>query len=170
MIKRTGPGFATVNAALKELDGIEAKTGWFETAKYPDGTPVAYVAAIQEFGAVTRTDGMGLAAVAEAGQAKGVAVIPPRPFMRPTVAAKTDEWMALLGRGATAVLDGTTKAPVVMEKVALRAAADVARTISEVFEPPLAASTIKAKKGATKPLIDSSEMFRTVTGVVEKTK
>ena len=59
---------------LNSLDRINLKVGWFEGAKYEDGTPVAYVAAIQEYGFVN---------------------IPPRSFMRTTVQEKKEAWKKL---------------------------------------------------------------------------
>lgn len=173
-VRRTGPGVARLVAALKELDGLQAKTGWFETAKYEDGTPVAYVAAVQEF---------------------GNGPIPPRPFMRPTVAAKGPEWMDLLGEGARAILTGGATPVGVLEAVALRAAGDVAETVSEIQSPPLSMLTLaaRAKTGpnrrlsggrelgeagammgpfnvSTKPLVWTGQMIQSVTGVVEPSK
>lgn len=49
------------------------RIGFLEKATYPNGTPVAMVAAIQEFGAPK-------------------AKIPPRPFFRNMIAAKKGEW------------------------------------------------------------------------------
>ena len=49
------------------------RVGFFENATYPDGTKVAMVAAIQELGAPK-------------------AKIPPRPFFRNMIAAKSPEW------------------------------------------------------------------------------
>lgn len=142
----------TMATALDGLNGVTGKTGWFETAKYADGTPVAYVAAIQEFGAV----------------AEGV-LIPPRPTMRPAVADKGQEWMDLLGKGAVAVLKGQETPQSAMEKVALRAAGDVAKNIQALTSPPLAPSTIKAK-GFAKPLVDTGLMLQSLTGVAEVKK
>ncbi len=47
--------------ALSAADKSDLQVGWFESAKYDDGTPVAGVAAIQEFGSAKNR-------------------IPPRPF------------------------------------------------------------------------------------------
>lgn len=68
---------------LKEMadkvgDGGTLRTGFLENATYPDGTPVAYVAAIQEFGSPE----------------KG---IPPRSFFRTMIAAKQKDWPRALG-------------------------------------------------------------------------
>lgn len=170
VVRREGGGFATLEAALEGLDGLEAKAGWFETARYPNGMPVATVAFIQEHGALT---GRGaVASVLQGGGGSGArsVFIPPRPFMRPTVAAETRNWMALLGRGAKAALLGTTTPREAMEIVVMKAAADVAKTISNVFEPPLSPATIRGKKGATKPLVETGMMIQSVTGVVEDTK
>lgn len=60
---------------VKKLDKVKVETGWFETSRYPNGTPAAYVAAIQEHGY----------------QGGGVN-IPPRPFMRPAEAENGKKW------------------------------------------------------------------------------
>ena len=54
-----------------EFNGLVAQIGFPSGQHYPDGTNVAYVAAIQEFGAPAVN-------------------IPPRPFMQPTVKAQKD--------------------------------------------------------------------------------
>lgn len=141
-----GPG-ARITTALRELDDFVGKTGWFETARYEDGTPVAYVASIQEFGSP------------EQG-------IPPRPTMRPTAAAKEREWAELMASGARAVLRGDREPAQVLELVALRAAGDVQEAIRAVVSPPLKPSTI-ARKGFAKPLVDTGQMLQAVTGVAE---
>ncbi len=181
--KKTAAGKA-LDAALKEAGTIECRVGWFETAKYENGTPVAYVAAIQEHGVPARS-------------------IPARPFMRPTVQREKPNWDALISNGATQVLEGKTGIQTVMETLGLIASGDVRKTISQVSDPPLSLTTLllrkyKKKNGAgsvtsakqvaeayhnanmqgprrksdktlsvtgvsTKPLIDSSIMFNTLT-------
>ncbi|MDL2105264.1 hypothetical protein QQJ69_19235, partial [Proteus mirabilis] len=56
---------AQLKAVYYELARKRLSVGFFEHSKYPDGTPIAYVASIQELGY----------------PAGG---IPPRPFLRPT--------------------------------------------------------------------------------------
>lgn len=145
MFKREGKGVATITAAIGGLDKVQGKTGWFETAHYEDGTPVAYVAAIQEFG----TDR-----------------IPARPFMRPAVADHGGEWIDLMARGAKAAVDGRYTPEQVLEAVTMKAAGDVAKKISAVTAPPLSPVTVK-RKGFDKPLVDTGQMLQSVTGIVE---
>lgn len=146
-VTRTGPGTAKVLATLEGLDGLEGKVGWFESAHYPGGTPVAYVATIHEF---------------------GTGRIPARPFMRPAVADHGGEWIDLIGQGVKAAMTGGQSAVEVLELVMLQAAGNVGEKIQAVTSPPLAPVTIK-RKGHDKPLVDTGQMFASVTGKVEHT-
>lgn len=58
---------------LKSVQNKKVKVGWFASSKYDDGTPVAGVAAQNEFG-------------------NPALRIPPRPFMRPAVAEDKINW------------------------------------------------------------------------------
>lgn len=76
-------GGEKLQAALKKISenvskASKLKVGFLENATYPDGTSVAMVAAIQEFGAP------------KVG-------IPPRPYFRTMVAEKSPEWPAAVG-------------------------------------------------------------------------
>jgi len=76
-------GGEKLEAALKKISAnvskaASVKVGFLENATYPDGTSVAMVAAIDEFGAP------------KVG-------IPPRPYFRSMVAKKGPEWPAALG-------------------------------------------------------------------------
>lgn len=133
---------------LTTLGDYQAKVGWVETAHYPDGTPVAYVAAIQELGY-------------PAGN------IPPRPMLRPTAEAKRGDWSELAGKLANQVIKGSMAAPDALEMLALSAAGDVQQTITAITTPPLSPVTIK-RKGHGKPLVDTGQMLQSVTGVVER--
>ena len=146
--RREGPGTAKVLASIKGLDGLEGKTGWFETAHYPNGTAVAYVATIQEFGTPR---------------------IPARPFMRPAVADHGGEWMQMLADGARASLNGGPAPEQVLELVTMAAAGNVAEKIQAVTSPPLSPVTVK-RKGFDKPLVDTGQMIQSVTGKVERTR
>lgn len=143
--KREGKSVTALIKTLQAFNGVEGKVGWFESAAYPSGTPVAYVATIHEFG----TDR-----------------IPARPFMRPAVADHGQEWLDNLADGARASLRGGPSPAQVLELVALQAAGNVAEKIQAVTTPGLSAATVK-RKGFDKPLIDTGQMIQSVTGKVE---
>jgi hypothetical protein len=178
-IKRSNPGaFQDLEVKISDLGSTESKVGWFSSSVYPDGTPVAYIATIQEFGSPERK-------------------IPPRPFMRPTAIEKKQDWTELAKILARRVLEGTATAEDMMDLVAAKAEADVAKTIAEVYSPPLSPITLGARKyrqmgkevtGATigeiaqkmkdgtldvsgvstKPLNDTGRMIATLTHTMEK--
>lgn len=179
LVRTKTPQGKAFDKLLKEADGIECRVGFFESAKYEDGTSVAYVAAIQEHGVPERS-------------------IPARPFMRPTASREKGNWDALLKNGARQVVEGKTGIQTVMETLGLIASGDVRKTISEVYDPPLSLATLllrKHKKGggtvsgktvgqkvkesksdtpptvsgvSTKPLVDSSIMFNSVNYAVTR--
>ena len=152
------PAGKNLEQALKQLEDKVGKVGWFEKSKYEDGTPVAYVATIQEYGYPEGN-------------------IPPRPFMRPTIAEKQGEWTKIIESGSRAVLNGKAQAKDVLEAVGLKAAGDIRKKISTITAPPLSPRTIEARRAKradkktigllTKPLIDTGIMLGTLTNTVE---
>lgn len=196
-VKRENPQvFAQIENRIKELTGSQAKVGWFESARYENGTPVAYVAAIQEYGAYINHPG-GTPYKIVNGQAVFVSksspeaaslpktkphpiVIPPRPFMRPTVAEKTPEWKKILLDGSKAILRGNATSQLVMEAVSSKAAGDIAKTIARIWQPPLKEATVKARarrlksheitQSLRKPLVDTGMLIQSITHVVENDK
>lgn len=78
---RLGTALAAIAARLNSAK--EVQVGFLENATYPDGTNVAMVAAIQNYGA----------------PAKG---IPPRPFFSNMVKEKSPDWGRKLGRALKA--------------------------------------------------------------------
>lgn len=147
-VRRDNSGGDRLTVALQDIDGLVGKTGYFETAKYTDGTPVAYVATVQEY-----------------GWAAGG--IPARPTMRPTAEQQRGEWAETMRQGAKAALNGAGTARDALERLALKAAGDVSASIAALTAPALSAQTI-ARKGFSKPLVDTGTMLRSVTGVVEE--
>jgi hypothetical protein len=185
--------FQQISARIKELDGVETRAGWFESSKYEDGTSVAEVAAVQEFGAtiahpggtpykigpdgraifVTKADGAGLPVT----QAHTI-VIPPRPFMRPTADREKNNWLTIMYDGAKAIVRGAATGIQVMDALGSRAAGDIAKSIVAVTSPPLKPGTIAARRRALtdkitigsldKPLVSSGIMLDTVSHTVGK--
>lgn len=118
--------FETLANNLKELANSQSKVGWFQSATYPDGTKVAYVAAIQELGSAQQS-------------------IPPRPFMRPTAIAKKNEWSETAADGAKEVVTGNASAADVMEALGLKAGGDVLQAIVALDSPALSPVTIELR-------------------------
>jgi len=184
---------ANLNAAIKGFDNLKLKVGWFETNKYPDGTPVAYVASIQEFG-VSFTHPGGTQYVIRDGKAvfvknsftgpvAGVTgahaiTIPPRPFMRPAIAQNENNWSKVVTQLSKQVLKGSITAEGMMDGLGGIVSGAIAKAITDVSSPPLTAGTIATKrarmadKGTTgsldKPLVETRLMFDSVTHVVEQ--
>ncbi|CRY71473.1 hypothetical protein [Yersinia pseudotuberculosis] len=151
-----GSKIARIRREIAELNSMQMRVGWMESARYADGKPVAGIAVVQEYGTEDLT-------------------IPPRSFMRTTQDEKKIEWDSNMKKGFTAVIKGTRTSAQVMEALGLMAAGDVRKKITQIFTPPLAISTIKArarKAGPSaraisiKPLNDSGLMLATLTHVV----
>lgn len=115
------------------------RVGFLENATYPGGKSVAMIAAIQEFGSPSRG-------------------IPPRPFFRSMVAAKSAQWPAAIGALLVANGYDASKA---LKLTGEAIKGQLAQSIRDTNAPPLAASTIK-RKGHSKPLIDTGVMFQSI--------
>jgi hypothetical protein len=127
-------------ADMTKAENAILKVGFLGGASYPDGTSVAMVAAVNEFGAPSR------------GQ-------PPRPFFRNMIADQSPTW----GAKAAAILKtngGDVKAT--LDVLGQEIQGRLIQSINTLTEPPLAASTI-ARKGFDKPLIDTSLMVKSVS-------
>jgi hypothetical protein len=142
----------TIQLRLKELASLQAKAGWFPTAKYPDGTYVAEVAAQNEFGNPTKK-------------------IPPRPTVRPAATENQKAWEAIAAQGANRVLVGKATARDVMELLGEAAESAIRKNIAALTSPKLAEYTLAKRRergnSSEKPLVDTRLEFNTVTSVVE---
>ncbi len=112
---------------LSGLTNKVGKVGWFKSAQYPDGTSVAMVAAIQEYGSPAHS-------------------IPPRLGMRQTISENQEKWKRTAARISKKVVRGEAEVKDVLEAVILQAEGDMRRTISKVQEPPLKLSTLILRK------------------------
>ena len=138
-------------AAMAELASKLArhatlKVGFLENATYPDGKPVAMIAAINEYGAPSR------------GQ-------PARPFFRRMINAKQGEWPEAI---AGVLKDNGNDVEKSLEIAGAAIAGQLRQSIVDLVDPPLAPSTI-ARKGFEKPLIHTSHMLKSVDHQVKVT-
>lgn len=141
-------GWRDVAKRIEQLGTLETRVGWFDNARYPDGTPVALVATTQEFGSAKKS-------------------IPPRSFMRPAINEGRAEWSAAAASGFKAVVDGRYTAQGVLDLIGEAAAGSVRQKISELNTPALKSSTLAARRKAginsTKPLVASTLMITSCT-------
>jgi len=107
-----------------------------------DGTPLAVVAAANEFG--TRT-------------------IPERSFLRSTVDSKQEVYEDQIAEVLEEVVDGggLPALAVGLNRIGLGAVADVQETMRQLDDPPNAESTIRAK-GADNPLIRDGRLRQSI--------
>ena len=129
---------------LRRLGGnlsrkVQLRVGFPEGATYPDGTPVAAVAAIQNFGAPN----------------KG---IPPRPFFSSMIADKSPAWPGQLGARLAARDNDVEAALTDMGEVI---AGQLREAIVATNAPALSPETAR-RKGSTKPLVDTGQMLASV--------
>lgn len=143
-------GLERLAASIAELPKKSAAVGFFDTAVYPDGTPVAYVATIQEFGA---------------GR------IPPRSFMRSTVAEQRAAWQNTLAQGARRVLADKLTVEQMLEAFGMLAAGQIKEKIASIMAPGLSDATLSARlrrnNTSTKPLVDTGYLISSVDSKVE---
>lgn len=140
----TFSGGAALEAKLAELaeklgDGKTLRVGFLEGATYPDGQSVPMVAAANEYGdpAMNR---------------------PPRPFFRNMIAEKSPEWPQDIAKIAEATgYDAEKMLGLMGEHIK----SQLQGSIRDLMEPALSPVTI-AKKGFSKPLIETSHMLNSV--------
>lgn len=177
--------FAKVKGRVDAFRGLKAQAGFMPSAQYEGqagkGTPVAYVAAIQEYGDPSHG-------------------IPPRPFMRKASSDNREEWVQSVKRGLREVVRGGMAPDAALEAVGGVMAADIQGAIAAVDSPPLSPVTLMlrgmrqanpnlvvtgrtvgeaaAKVAAgddpgavsTKPLVDTGYLLASVTHRVGKSK
>lgn len=130
---------ALKSIAEKASNASLVRVGFLENATYPDGKPVAMIAAIQEYGAPS----VG---------------IPPRPYFRSMIAAKSPEWPAAI---AGLLKTNDYDAAQTLGQTGEAVKGQLQESIVQTNSPPNAPSTI-ARKGHDKPLVDSGHMLKSV--------
>ena len=148
---------ATINQANKLADKLlkivrsteglpRVKVGFLSDATYPDGTSVALVAAVNEFG-------------------KPAIGQPPRPAFRLMVAEKRGTWPAAVEANLKATDYDAHKT---LDRMGQGIKGQLQQSIRDLWEPPLKPSTVR-RKGFAKPLINTSHELNSVDYRVEDT-
>ena len=107
-------GTKMLENAIEQLSQKKTtKVGWFETAKYPDGTSVAYVAQILELGYAPKN-------------------IPPFAMLRQTIDMNEEEWSKFFNGVATKIIQGRMTLNQAMEALGLLVAGDVRKTWADI--------------------------------------
>jgi phage gpG-like protein len=117
-----------------------------------DEITVGRIAGVHEFGAAIQTR-------------FGVILIPERSFIRSTMADERPALSSLIGRLAGRVIDGKLTEAGALGQLGARIAAQMQRRIARGIPPPNAPSTI-ARKGSSKPLIDTGRLRSSITWAV----
>lgn len=125
--RKPGPGAQQLKLMLAGLANKKIKAGIVEAIKYEDGTPVAYVAAIQEFGDPSRS-------------------IPPRATFRPATVNNSGKWRDIATMGAQAIAAGTGTTEDMANLIGEAAAGDVRHEMSQLQDPPLTETTLRLRK------------------------
>lgn len=137
---------ADIGRSLSPTGGTAfVKVGFLEGATYPDGTTVAEVAAYNEWGVPSR------------GQS-------PRPFFRNMIADHQGEWGDNLAKILASNGENGPNALALMGELIK---GQLAQSIRDTNDPPLAPSTVAAK-GFEKPLIDTGHMWNSIDYIVEE--
>ena len=150
------------------------KVGFFSEARYEDGTPVAAVAAWNEFGTKPHTiaakPGKALAFTGSGGETVFLRQvnhpgIPERPFFRSALEEAKPKVIQTL----KAEIDPKkmTVGPQLAGRIGDEVAGEVQESITRWSTPPNAPSTTR-KKGSSNPLIDTGVMRGSVTWEVER--
>lgn len=158
--------------ALKQLKGMSAEAGWFETARYKGGKKpngqdipskqvgmaIARIMRIQEFGATIKRSGK---------KGNYTIVIPARPAMR--LAAKNFEQSreSIQHVVASKLIRGAITPEQGLGQIALFLEGCIVDSIKNGGWAPNAARTV-AKKGFDKPLIDTAQAWQSVASKVNK--
>jgi hypothetical protein len=183
--------FANLESQFKNR---EAKIGWFPSSVYPDGMPVASIAFQNEMGGTIKIPAHDVTvyrkinsngSFAKNGRfvkrkqsnfatthhvKEQVVTIPPRPFIRNTVAANHNIWAEQIAEAVKNSFETGMTGEQILELAGLKIQGDIRKAITHVTEPILAKSTLANRRrrgnNSTKPLEDSGYMRDSLNSTV----
>lgn len=175
------------NQLTKNLQDFKIEAGWFENTKYDDGTPVAGIAAVQNYGTVVKPIEQNVTAKQRAflhyigihlkkTTEKLYIVIPPRPFYDNAKKRITGpEGYKVVMQELLRVFEGKQTMEQAANRIGLWMQGVLQEEIKKITTPPLSEATIeirnseynsRSKNSSTKPLNASGIMFDTVQSKV----
>lgn len=95
----------------------------------------------------------------EYGTSRG---IPARPFLRNTQYENENQWRQKTSQDIVQVFEGGLSSSAVLSKLGLLMVQDIRKTIDAGNFAPLSPVTV-AKKGSSKPLVDTGDMYGEIT-------
>lgn len=95
----------------------------------------------------------------EYGTSRG---IPARPFLRNTMYESSAKWSRSVSEDVMAVFEGDLPGGAVVQRLGEQMVKDVRRTIDAGNFAPLSSTTV-ARKGSSRPLIDTGDMYASIT-------
>jgi hypothetical protein len=120
-------GLDALQKMLKQANKRQVKVGWFESAKYDDNTPVAGIAAQNEYGNPNIS-------------------IPARPFVRPAIADNKQAWAKSIDTMFKRAAEGKTTATAALSVLGDVVASDIKTAIVNGNHAPLSPLTIALRK------------------------
>ena len=148
----TDPGFAKLLKSLDEIQFDTVAVGLFEeSGNEPDSEyTTVQVGAVHEFGCDT------------AGKNHNI-VIPQRSFLRSTVDAETAKISEMMDNAISdGIKYGREGAKSALAKIGVYVSDAVKKRIADGIDPANVAST-RARKGSSKPLVDTGHMRNSIT-------
>lgn len=170
------------NHLINELDDFTVQAGWFENSRYDNNTPVAYIAAIQNYGARVRVADSFKNALHYVGihlrKDKAEFIIPPRPFMENAKRRlEGSEGKQILLQELLMVFEGKQTMERAINRLGLWLQSVIQGEIKALNSPKLSGMTVelrnnkydsKSKNKSAKPLNSTGIMFSTVQYKAEK--
>lgn len=151
---------------IRNFKGGKVEVGWHEDTHYDDGTPVAKVAEIQEFGATIKvTDKMRKWFAYQGFPLNKNTTeihIPARSFVRTTIAEKTGDWANVINSRLKKVFEGDLSMEQALSQFGLKIKGDLQEKISQIAAGGGNSGFTQIRKGKDTPLIDTGLMMESI--------
>ena len=170
------------NHLINELDDFQVQAGWFENSRYDSDTPIAYIAAIQNYGATVRVADSFKKYLHFVGihlrKDKTEFIIPPRPFMdNAKRRIQGEEGKQIILQELLRVFEGKQTMDKAINRLGLWLQGVIQEEIKALNSPKLSGMTVemrdnvydsKSVNKSVKPLNSTGMMFSSVQYKAER--